>query len=81
MPMLCFAEHRHNKVKLRVDLTKRRLLLLTKARDIIKNMPNVDFTFFSDVNCRLALWLTNGDFTFFNSETETCKYYCQLLII
>ena len=58
-----------NKLEFRVDLTKRRLLLLKKARDMTKNMPNVDFTF-SDVNCRLALRLTNGDFKFFNSETE-----------
>ena len=63
------TEKKSNKFKFRVDLTKRRLLLLKKARDMTKNMPNVDFTF-SDVNCRLALRLTNGGFKFFNSETE-----------
>ena len=66
-----------NKFKFRVDLTKRRLLLLKKARDMTKNMPNVDFTF-SDVNCRLALRLTNGDFKFFNSETELASIIANL---
>ena len=66
-----------NKFKFRVDLTKHCLLLLKKARDMTKNMPNVDFTF-SDVNCRLALRLTNGDFKFFNSETELASVIANL---
>ena len=66
-----------NKFKFQVGLTKRRLLLLKKARDMTKNMANVDFTF-SDVNCRLALRLTNGDFKFFNSETELASIIANL---
>ena len=66
-----------NKFKFWVDLTKRRLLLLKKARDMTENVPNVDFTF-SDVNCRLALKLTNGDFKFFNSETELASIIANL---
>ena len=66
-----------NKFKFRVDLTKRRLLLLKKARDVTINMPDVDFTF-SDANCRLALRLTNRDFKFFNSETELVSIIANL---
>ena len=48
------ARKRSKNLKYRVDLRKRRLSLLAKAREMPKGIPEVDFAF-SHVNCRLAL--------------------------
>ena len=56
----------------RVDLTRRRLNLLHKAREMAKGISAIEFTF-SGVNCRLAFRLNTGDFKFFNSEIEVAN--------
>ena len=61
----------------RVDLTRRRLNLLHKAREMAKGITAVEFTF-SDVNCRLAFRLNTGDFKFFNSEIEVANIIANL---
>ena len=71
------ARKRSKNLKYRVDLTKRRLSLLAKAREVTKGIPEVDFAF-SDVNCRLAFRLTSGEFKFFNSETEIANVIANL---
>ena len=60
-----------------IDLTKRRLSLLTKAREMTKGIREVDYAF-SDVNCRLAFRLTLGEFKFFKSEAEIANAIAYL---
>ena len=55
--------------KVRLDLTARRAKLLSKARLMVKDNPNVEYSF-ADVHCRLGIKLTNGSFKFFNSEED-----------
>ena len=55
--------------KFKIDLTKRRMGLLSHARRLIKDVQGIDYAF-SDVNCRLNLKLCDGPFRAFNSETE-----------
>ena len=71
------ARKRSKNLKYRVDLMKRRLSLLAKAREMTKGIPEVDFAF-SDVNCRLAFRLTSAEFKFFNSETEIANVISNL---
>ena len=71
------ARKKSKDLKYRVDLTKRRLSLLAKAREMTKGIPEVDFAF-SDVNCKLAFRLTSGEFKFFNSETEIANVIANL---
>ena len=51
------------------DLTKRRYLLLLKARELIKNNDDIDFAF-ADINFSLGFRYKNGSFRYFNSENE-----------
>ena len=56
----------------KVDLTKRRYLLLKKAQERINNgdkSDNVLFAF-SDVNCALGIKFSDGTISFFNSESK-----------
>ena len=46
------ARKRSNFMKFKVDLTKRRANLLSRARSLIENAEGIDFVF-SDVSCRL----------------------------
>ena len=55
--------------KVLLDLTPRRAKLLSKARLMVKGNPSVDYSF-ADVNCRLGIKTTSGDFKFFNCEEE-----------
>ena len=55
-----------------LDLTKRRYLLLAKAKSIIKDNPAVMFAF-AGINCSLALKLNDDKFDYFNSEDEPNK--------
>ena len=71
------ARKRSKNLKYRVDLTKRRLSLLAKAREMTKAIPEVDFAF-SDLSCRLAFRLTSGEFKFSNSETENADVIANL---
>ena len=50
-----------------LDLTKRRYLLLAKAKTTIKDNPAVMFAF-ADITCSPALKLNDGKFHYFNSE-------------
>ena len=52
-----------------VDLTKRRYLLLTKAKGLIKGNSNIKYVY-SDINCSLALRFNDDSFNYFNSERE-----------
>ena len=52
-----------------VDLTKRRYLLLTKAKGLIKGNSNIKYVY-SDINCSLALRFNDDSFKVFNSERE-----------
>ena len=55
--------------KILLDLTPRRLKLLSKARSLANENTNVDYSFVG-VNCRLGLKTKKGIFRFFNSEEE-----------
>ena len=48
-----------------IDLTKRRYLLLSKAKGLIKGNTN-----YSCINCSLPLKFNNNSFKYFNSEIE-----------
>ena len=52
-----------------IDLTKRRLNLLKHARQLIKDIDEIDYVF-SDVNCRLNVKFGDGRVRAFNSDTE-----------
>ena len=52
-----------------LDLTKRRYLLLAKAKSIIKDNTTAMFAF-ADINCSLGLKLNDDKFHYFNSEDE-----------
>ena len=52
-----------------VDLTKRRYLLLTKAKGLIKGNSNIKYVY-SDINCSLALRFKDDSFKYFNRERE-----------
>ena len=53
-------------VKIRLDLTRKRLGILKDADDMTKSRDDITFVF-ADINCRLAAKLANGDFIFFES--------------
>ena len=52
-----------------VDLTKRRFLLLTKARGLIKRNTNISYVY-SDINCSLGLRFKDNSFKYYNNEKE-----------
>ena len=52
-----------------LDLTKRCLSFLAKAKSIINDNPAVMFAF-ADINCSLALKLNDDKFHYFNSKDE-----------
>ena len=52
-----------------VDLTRRRYLLLNKAKGLIKDCESINYVF-ADVNCSLGMKFQNGVFTYFNSKNE-----------
>ena len=74
-----FAElvRKSKSYRYRVDLTRRRLNLLQRAREMAKGIAAVEFTF-SDVNRRLAFRLNAGNFKFFNSEIEVANIIANL---
>ena len=55
--------------KIFTDLTRRRFALLKLANGKANGSEVVDFAF-SDINCSLCAKLKNGEFKYFNSETE-----------
>ena len=56
-------------LKIRLDLTPRRASLLSKAVSVIKDNPKVEFAF-ANINCRLAIRLSDGNVRYFNSEED-----------
>ena len=52
-----------------VDLIKRRYILLTKAKGLIKGNSNIK-SVYSDINCSLALRFNDDLFKYSNSERE-----------
>ena len=52
-----------------VDLTRRRYLLLNKAKRLIKDWESINYVF-ADINCSLGMKFQNGVFKYFNSENE-----------
>ena len=55
-----------NGIKVRLDLTKRRLSILNEAKEFAKEIPSIDFVF-CDINCNLAVKLKSGQFLYFDS--------------
>ena len=60
-----------------IDLTKRRLGLLSHIRQLIKDYQGIDYAF-SDVNCRLDLKIHDGGFRAFNLEAELASIISDL---
>ena len=56
-------------MKFKVDLTKRRVNLLSRERSRIENVEGIDFVF-ADVNCRLNVKFSDERVEAFNTETE-----------
>eukprot|EP00112_Aurelia_sp_Birch-Aquarium-sp1_P001141 Seg1118.2 transcript_id=Seg1118.2/GoldUCD/mRNA.D3Y31 product="hypothetical protein" protein_id=Seg1118.2/GoldUCD/D3Y31 len=57
-------------VKVRLDLTKKRLDTLIKAQDLVKNHGKCEFAF-ADINCNLSVKLKRSKgFTFFTSIND-----------
>ena len=56
-------------LKIRLDLTPRRASLLSKAVSVIEDNPTVEFAF-ANINCRLAIKLSDGNVRYFNSEED-----------
>ena len=53
-------------IRVRLDLTKKRLGLLNDAVELVENWKCVDFVF-ADINCNTVAKLMDGKFVFFNS--------------
>ena len=56
-------------MKFKVNLTKRRVNLLSKARSLIENVEGIDFVS-ADVNCMLNVKFSDERVKTFNTETE-----------
>ena len=50
-------------IKVRLDLTRKRLGVLREAKEFVKSCTDADFVF-ADINCSLVLKLKNGKFIF-----------------
>ncbi len=59
-------------VKVRLDLTRKRLSVLRDAKEFIKGRNDVEFVF-ADINCSLVAKMNNGKFIFFDS-VHTLEY-------
>ena len=55
-----------NNIKIYLDLTKSRLTLLDKAKELITGDSNVDFVF-ADINCNVVARLKSNEYKFFNN--------------
>ena len=63
------ARKKQDPVKIRFDLTKRRLNLYNSAFNKLKGHPKVKFVFV-DVNCSLCIHLQDGSWKYFNTFEE-----------
>ena len=57
---------------LSLDLTKRRYVLLTKAKGLVKDNPSIACAF-CHINCYLAIKLNDNTYKYFNSENKLRK--------
>ena len=55
-----------------LDLTKRRYILLTKAKGLVKDNTSVAYAF-CGINCSLALEFNKNTYNYFNSENKLRK--------
>ena len=62
-----------------VNLTRRRYLLLNKAKELIEDSETID-NVFAEVNCPLELKFQNGGLKYFNSKNEH-RYFINNWII
>ena len=69
--------NKSKKVRIKIDLTKRRLELLSHARDITKGAEGIEYVF-CDVNCRLNVQLSNGRFRAFKSKPDLASIIANL---
>ena len=53
----------------RLDLIKKKLDHLKRARELIEDRPEFDYVFM-DINCRLVLKMANDSMKWFNGESE-----------
>ena len=67
-------------MKFKVDLMKRRVNLLSRARSSIENVEGIDFVF-ADVNYRLNVKFRDERVKAFNIETELANIIAGLLPI
>ena len=65
------ARKRSKFMKFKVELTKRRANLLSRARSLIENVDGIDFVL-SDVSCRLNVKFSDERVKAFNTKTKTC---------
>ena len=70
--LLYRARKRNNKIKIFLDITKKRLDTLNEARKNIQKNSTTDFVF-ADVNCNLVAKLKSGSFKFFNDIDSFLK--------
>ena len=61
-------------LRYKIDLTKRRVNLLAKARQSTKHMDGIDYIF-ADINCRLDVKFNDGKFNFFQLRNRTGQHY------
>ena len=52
-----------------VDLTRRRYLLLNKAKGLIKDCESINYVF-ADIYCSYLMKFQNGVFKYFSSKNE-----------
>ena len=69
--------NKRKKVRIKIDLTKRRLEPLSHARDITKGVEGIEYVF-CDVNCKLNVKLSNGRFRVFNSKMDLASIIANL---
>eukprot|EP00795_Rhopilema_esculentum_P004575 gene4575-20841_t len=60
------ARKEQRKVKIFMDLTRKRAKLFSNATDKAKSNPNIEFAF-ADINCRLGFKVQDGSFKFFTT--------------
>ena len=75
-----FGSANRAKFLIGTHLTKRRVTLLSLAREKIKGYQGVAFVF-SDINCSLGLMHDNGNIIFFSSESQLDSILAKLTVV
>ena len=71
------SKNKDSKVKIRLDLTHRRSVLLEKAYAKTEGNVKVKFVF-ADINCSLCVHTSDGQWKYFNSMDEFERIICKL---